>query len=128
VRPHHGSPDDDAMSPAGPSAREAESDPSERLAALVESERDHAVAGRIDELREIQAQEAALVAALPEQAPDGARPYLLRAAAARAEVTTALATALRVARADAMRIDHGRTAMAAYRPATPAAPGIARRG
>jgi hypothetical protein len=27
-----------------------------------------------------------------------------------------------------MRVDHGRTAMAAYRPATPAAPGIARRG
>jgi hypothetical protein len=116
------------MSPAGPTDRKAESDPYERLAALVESERDHAVAGRIDELRELQAREAALVAVLPEQAPDGARPYLLRAATARAEVTAALATALRVARADAMRVDHGRTAMAAYRPAPTAAPGIARRG
>jgi hypothetical protein len=100
----------------------------ERLATLVEAERDHAVAGRIDELREIQAQEAALVAALPERGPRSARPYLERAAAARAEITTVLATALRVARADAMRVDHGRTAMAAYRPATAAAPGIARRG
>jgi hypothetical protein len=116
------------MSPAGHSARDEQFEPYERLAALVEAERDHAVAGRIDELREIQAQEAALVAALPERAPESARPYLARAAAVRAEVTTVLATALRVARADAMRVDHGRTAMAAYRPATPAAPGIARRG
>lgn len=100
----------------------------ERLATLVEAERDHAVAGRIDDLQDVQAQQAALVAALPEHAPEGARPYLLRAAAARAEVTTALATALRVARADAMRVDQGRTAMAGYRPAMPAVPGIARRG
>jgi len=103
-------------------------DPYERLAALVEAERDHAVAGRIDELRDLQAQEAALVAALPSRAPEGARAHLVRAAAARTEITTALATALRVARADAMRVDQGRTAMAAYRPATPALPGIARRG
>jgi hypothetical protein len=100
----------------------------ERLAALVEAERDHAVAGRIDELRALQAQEAAVVAALPAQAPAGARPHLARAAAARAEVTAVLATAIRGARADAMRVDQGRTAMAAYRPAAPAPQGIARRG
>jgi hypothetical protein len=115
------------MSPAGESAGEA-TEPYARLAALVESERDHAVAGRIDELRKLQAQEAAIVAALPAKAPESARPYLLRAAAARAEITATLATAMRVARADAMRVDQGRTAMAAYRPATPAVPGIARRG
>jgi hypothetical protein len=116
------------MSPALPPAGEELLQSYARLAGLVESERDHAVAGRIDELRALQAREAALVAALPATAPEGARPHLVRAAAARAEVTTALATALRVARADAMRVDQGRTAMAAYRPATPAAPGIARRG
>jgi hypothetical protein len=103
-------------------------EPYARLVELVESERDHAVAGRIDELCEVQAQEAALVAALPARAPEGARPHLLRAAAARAEITAALATAMRVARADAMRVDQGRTAMAAYRPAMPVVPGIARRG
>jgi hypothetical protein len=100
----------------------------ERLAALVEAERDHAVAGRIEELLAVQAEGAALAASLPVQGPEGARPHLLRAAAARAEVTAALATAMRAARADAVRVEHGRTAMAAYRPATPVVPGFAHRG
>jgi hypothetical protein len=100
----------------------------ERLAALAEAERDHAVAGRIEELLAVQAEGAALAASLPAQAPEGARPHLLRAAAARAEVTAALATAMRAARADAVRVEHGRTAMAAYRPATPVVPGFAHRG
>jgi hypothetical protein len=115
------------MSPAGQSAGEATLEPYARLAALAEAERDHAVAGRIDELRDVQAQRAALVAALPADAPEGARPHLIRAAAAQADVTAALASALRAVRADAMRVEQGRTAVAAYRPAAPAAPGIAHR-
>ena len=102
--------------------------PYERLAALVEAERDHAVAGRIEELLEVQAQVAALSAALPARAPHGARPHLERAAVARAEVTSALATAMRAARADALRVEHGRTAMAAYRPAAPVVPVVTHRG
>jgi hypothetical protein len=101
----------------------------QRLVELTELERDHAIAGRIDDVNAVQAEKAALVAALPPAAPAGARPHLERAAAAQAEVTAALATAMRAARADAVRIDQGRTAVAAYRPpAGPLVPGLARRG
>jgi hypothetical protein len=100
----------------------------QRLAELTELERDHAIAGRIDDIHAVQAEKAALVAALPPAAPAGARPHLERAAVAQAEVTAALATAMRAARADAMHVEQGRAAMAAYRPAGPAVPGIAHRG
>jgi len=101
----------------------------ERLAELTELERDHAVAGRIDDIHTVQAQKAALVAALPARAPAAARPHLERAAAAQAEATAALATAMRAARADAMRVEQRRTAVAAYRPAAgPVVPGVTRRG
>jgi len=99
-----------------------------RLAELTERERDLAVAGRIDELLEVQDQRAALVAQLPALAPEGARDHLRRAAAAQAEVTAAVAGAMRRIRADAVRIDRGRTAMSAYLPARPAVPGLERRG
>jgi hypothetical protein len=99
-----------------------------RLAELTERERDLAVAGRIGELLAVQEERAAVVAALPERAPEGARGHLRRAAAAQAEVTAALAGAMRQVRADAVRIDRGRTALSAYRPTRPAAPGLERRG
>jgi hypothetical protein len=103
--------------------------PYERLAELAESERDHAVAGRISELLAVQAEGTALIATLPAKAPKGARPHLERAAAARAEITAALAAAMRAARADAMHVEQGRSAMAAYRPAGGSvAPGLMRRG
>jgi hypothetical protein len=101
----------------------------ERLAELAEAERDHAVAGRIPELLAVQAEGAALVSTLPAKAPEGARPHLERAAALRAEITAALGAALRAARADAMHVEQGRAAVAAYRPAGgPVAPGLALRG
>jgi hypothetical protein len=100
-------------------------EPYERLAALAEAERDHAVAGRIDALAEIQAHRAALLAALPAKAPAAAHPHLRRAAAAQAETTAALAAAMRAARSDAVRVEHGRAAVAAYRPGGPVAPRIA---
>jgi hypothetical protein len=102
-------------------------EPYERLAALAEAERDHALAARIDALADVQAQRAALVATLPERAPVGAHPHLRRAAAAQAETTAALVAAMRAARSDAMRVEHGRTAVAAYRPGGPVAPRIAHR-
>jgi hypothetical protein len=104
------------------------SDPYRRLAELTEAERDHAVAGRIDDLLEVQAQRAALVAELPARAPEGAWEHLRRAAAAQAEVTRALATAMRQVSANAVRLDRGRTAMSAYLPGRPARPGLERRG
>jgi hypothetical protein len=100
-------------------------EPYERLAALAEAERDHALAGRIDALAAVQAQRAALVAALPDRAPAGAHPHLRRAGAAQAQTTAALVAAMRAARSDALRVEHGRTAVAAYRPGGPVAPRIA---
>jgi hypothetical protein len=100
-------------------------EPYERLATIAESERDLALEGRVDELQELQCRRDALVASLPVTAPEGARPHLLRAAAAQAETTAALATAMRVASAHVMRVEHGRTAVAAYRPGGPVAPRIA---
>ena len=99
-----------------------------RLAEVTERERDLAVAGRIEELLAVQEERAALVAALPTRAPAAAHDHLRRAAAAQAEATAALASAMRQVRADAVRVDRGRTAMSAYLPARPAAPGLARRG
>jgi hypothetical protein len=100
-------------------------EPYARLATIAESERDLALEGRVDELRELQSRRDALMAALPVTAPEGARPHLLRAAAAQAETTAALATAMRIARADVVRVEHGRTAVAAYRPNGPVAPRVA---
>lgn len=100
----------------------------ERLAELAEAEREHTVAGRIAELLAVQAEGAALVASLPAKAPEGARPHLERAAVARTEITAALGAAVRVARADAVRVEQGRAAMAAYRPPGPVVPGVLRRG
>jgi hypothetical protein len=117
------------MSPAMQSAAGHVNDPYQRLAELAETERDHAVAGRIAELRAVQGEAAALVSTLPAKAPEAARPHLERAAALRAEITAALAAAMRAARADAVRVEQGRVAVAAYRPAPgPVAPAVARRG
>ena len=98
------------------------------LAELAEAERDLALAGRYDELEALQARRTALVAGLPTQPPAAAEPHLRRAAAAQAQATAALAGAVRVARTEAVRVDHGRGVVAAYRPAAPAWPGHSRRG
>jgi hypothetical protein len=105
------------MSPAEQSAGGG---PYAQLAELAETERELALAGRIEQLLAVQERRAALVAGLPARAPDGAREHLRRAAAAQAEATAALASALRAARSEAVRLEHGRGAMAAYRPAGPA--------
>jgi hypothetical protein len=103
-------------------------DPYARLAELAETERDLAVAGRVDELLAVQGECAALIAGLPAKAPGEARPYLRRAAAAQAETTVALGTALRSVRSEAVRLEQGRGAVAAYLPASPRAPRITARG
>jgi hypothetical protein len=102
--------------------------PYARLAELAEAERDLAIAGRIDELLAVQAERTALVAGLPPRAPEAARPWLVRAAAAQAEATAALEGAVAAARAEVLRVERGRTAVAAYRPVAPVVPGVARRG
>jgi hypothetical protein len=128
MRPHRRSPDNGVAGPAGRSPGSDLSELYARLAELTESERDLALAGRIDDLLAVQEQRAALVAALPAKAPGHAQAHLRRAAAAQAEVTAALGTAIRAVRTEAVRVERGRDAVAAYRPAAPAAPRIARRG
>jgi hypothetical protein len=123
VTPHRGSPRNDAASPTGQSPG---SDPYAQLAAMAEAERDLALAGRYDELAAVQARRAALVAALPDHPPAAAEPHLRRAAAAQAQATAALGAAVAIARREAVRVERGRGAVAAYRPAAPAWPGHAR--
>jgi hypothetical protein len=104
------------------------SDPYAMVAALAEAERDLALEGRYDELETVQARRAAVAAGLPARPPAAAEPHLRRAAAAQAQATAALTAAVRVARSQAVRIEHGRGAVAAYRPAAPAWPSCSRRG
>ena len=92
-------------------------DPYATLAELAETERDLALAGAVDELLAVQERRAALVAGLPARAPRHARAHLARAAAAQAEATAALTVAAGAARGEIVRLEHGRTAVAAYRPA-----------
>jgi hypothetical protein len=125
VSPHRGSTPHGAASPA---EQPAGGDAYAALAALAEAERDLAAAGRYDELEAVQARRAALVAGLPARPPAAAEPHLRRAAAAQAQATAALTAAVSVARGQAVRIERGRGAVAAYRPAAPAWPGHSRRG
>ena len=100
--------------------------PYAQLAAMAETERDLALAGRYDELAAVQARRASLFASLPDRPPAEAEPHLRRAAAAQAPATAALGAAVAVARREAVRVERGRGAVAAYRPAAPAWPGHAR--
>jgi hypothetical protein len=88
-----------------------------RLAELAESERDLALAGRVDEVLAVQGERETLIAGLPAKAPAQAHPYLRRAAAAQTEATVALGTALRSVRSEAVRLEQGRDAVSAYLPA-----------
>jgi hypothetical protein len=99
-----------------------------RLARLAEAERDHAVAGRIEDVLAMQRERATLIEALPAKAPAEAHPFLHRAAAAQAETTVVLGTALRTVRAEAVRLDQGRDAVAAYMPSSPRVPRVAAHG
>jgi hypothetical protein len=99
-----------------------------RLAELAESERDHALAGRVDEVLVVQAERTALIAGLPARAPVEAHGLLRRAAAAQTETTVALGTALRSVRSEAVRLEQGRDAVSAYLPAVPRVARVAARG
>jgi hypothetical protein len=99
-----------------------------RLAELAERERDLAVAGRVDDVLAVQSERAALIADLPAVAPAEARQYVHRAAVAQAETTVALGAALRSVRAEAVRLEQGRGAVAAYLPQAPRVARVAARG
>jgi hypothetical protein len=99
-----------------------------RLAELAERERDLAVAGHVDDVLAVQAERAALIASLPATAPAEAQPYLRRASAAQAETTVALGRGLRSVREEAVRLEHGRGAVAAYLPSAPRVARVAATG
>jgi hypothetical protein len=99
-----------------------------RLAELAESERDHALAGRVDEVLVLQGERELLIAGLPARAPVEAHALLRRAAAAQTETTVALGTALRSVRSEAVRLEQGRDAVSAYLPAVPRVSRVAARG
>jgi len=97
------------------------------LAALAELELGLALDGRIDELIEVHARRAMLIASLPAVPPRSAEAHLRRAAVVQEQTTAALATAARAIRAQIAHLERGRSAVAAYRPAAPApAPQTAR--
>ena len=70
----------------------------------------------------------ALIASLPATAPAEAQPYLRRAFAAQAETTVALGRGLRSVREEAVRLEHGRGAVAAYLPSAPRVARVAATG
>ena len=91
-----------------------------QLAALAELELELALDGRIDELTEVHARRATLIASLPAVPPRSAEAHLRRAAVAQEGTTAALATAARAIRAQIAHLERGRSAVAAYRPAVQA--------
>jgi hypothetical protein len=84
------------------------------LAALADRERAAAHAGRLDEVEALAAERAALVAALPAQAPAGARDALEAALAAQDATRAALAEALAGVRGELTALGRGRQAARAY--------------
>jgi hypothetical protein len=98
------------------------------LAALAELELALALDGRAEELCDVHARRAALIASLPAVPPRSAEAHLRRAAVAQEQTTAALATAARAIRAQITHLERGRSAVAAYRPpAQPPAPRTAYR-
>lgn len=90
------------------------SDPYAELAELAERELGLAVAGRIEELTELQACVAVLTAALPATPPAAARGALERAAHAQDAAAAALADALAGTEAELARLGSGRTGIRGY--------------
>ena len=79
------------------------------------AEREHAMVtdGRVEELAALAAERAALIAALPAQAPASARPHLERAAGLQLATSAALTTALARTRRELGSLqDSGRAARA----------------
>jgi hypothetical protein len=92
----------------------------QRLAALAVRELAAAQAGDLDDLHELQAERATLQAALPPAPPPAARAMLERAAELQAEVSAVLELGLAQTGAEMARMQRGRGALGAYRPAAPA--------
>jgi hypothetical protein len=93
----------------------------ETLAELAERELELIEQDRFDELAALGEVRAALVAALPAQAPPQAFPALERASELQELVTHALAAKAAVARAELERVNRGRDSMRMYASGMPQA-------
>jgi hypothetical protein len=89
-------------------------DPYAVLVELAERERDLVDAGSVEQLAPLAAERAALVAALPDQAPPAALPALERAAALQRATSAALEAAMAETRRRLGAVDRGRDAVRAY--------------
>ena len=102
--------------------------PYERLLALAERERVLVHEGRADELEELLAARAALVAELPARPPREAAELLREALAVQEETSARLEDGLRSVRAELGRLGRGRGAVRGYTPAGTGGGALSRRG
>jgi hypothetical protein len=102
--------------------------PYEQLLALAERERDLVQAGRAEELEEVMAARAAVVAELPVRPPREAAELLARALAVQEETCTRLEHDLGSVRAELGRLGRGRGAVRGYTPAPSGGGALSRRG
>jgi hypothetical protein len=97
--------------------------PYEELVALAESERALALDGRWSELSDLLDRRGAVMAALPAEDPEAARPLLVRALAAHAQAHAAMGAARAFLLAELGGAGQTRAAVAGYRSATGAQAG-----
>ena len=100
-------------------------DPYARLVDLARREQEHALQDDLDGLEHVAAERDALIAALPDSAPDSAKPALLEAARIQAQTTAALMEGRARLSAAMGDMERGRAGAAGY---TRAAAGAPRRG
>jgi hypothetical protein len=97
-------------------------DPYTQLVALARREREHALQDDLDGLEQVAAERDALIAILPESAPESAKPALLDAARIQAQTTAALIEARARVSAEMGAVERGRAGAAGYSRASGAAP------
>jgi hypothetical protein len=89
-------------------------DPYTRLVDLARREHEHALQDDLDGLEQVAAERDALIATLPESAPESAKPALLDAARIQAQTTAALIEACARVSAAMGDMERGRATAAGY--------------
>jgi hypothetical protein len=97
-------------------------DPYTVLVDLARREQEHALQDDLDGLEHVAAERDALIAALPDSAPDSAKPALLEAARIQAQTTAVLMEGRARLSAEMGDMERGRVTAAGYSRASGAAP------
>jgi hypothetical protein len=97
-------------------------DPYTVLVDLARREQEHALQDDLDGLEHVASERDALIAALPDSAPDSAKPALLEAARIQAQTTAVLMEARTRVAAAIGGVERGRATAAGYRAAAGSAP------